>query len=228
MTSTTEKIRSRGHWDVTIHPSDFIEKRIPRVSELRDIVEKHAVNFRGWNFPHVSPEGAEIGVDWTQSEVDWSNYIEVWRFYQSGQFLFLGNIRQDWYDQSLFHKPSAAWAPGKLLSVGDTVFKLTEIFEFANRLAVGPLAASGMVIDIRLVGLKGRQLAIEDPNRTGFAYPRESHLSEFPMRYSLTTHELVARTRELAVDAAAEVFEHFDWSPGTEMLKGMQEELFQR
>jgi hypothetical protein len=222
------KIRQRGYWEVTLHPGAFVERRIAKLGELRKIIEDLSVRFRGWDFPHIDREGPILGTDWIESSVDWSNYVEYWRAYQSGQFIYIGGIRTDWYDQSIFEQPSNDWKPGQLLPIGDTIYRLTEIFEFANRLAIGPLAVDAMTVSIKLVGLKGRRLYIDNQNRSGFSFPRTAGIEEYPMTFSVLSPELVAKTRELALTAAEELFERFDWEPGHDMLAQWQNELFRR
>jgi hypothetical protein len=228
MNNLLKKIRERGYWQILFHPADFNEKRVTRIQDLAPIVRAAAVEFRGWDFPHISREGPTIGLDWIEDKVEWSEYFETWRFYQSGQFVYYGGIRTDWLDQSEFQAPMKQWRPGLLLPVTDTVFKFTEIFEFASRLSSGPLDAPHVTLRISLSGLDQRELWIDNPNRSGFHAPRKAAIPEYSQTFQLGRDQLLAETRQLAVVAAEELFARFNWTPGGEFLGVMQGELFRR
>jgi hypothetical protein len=53
--TTLAKIHTRGYWHVVIRPTSFEEKHIPDYADLFPIVEKHSVQLRGWDYPHVDP-----------------------------------------------------------------------------------------------------------------------------------------------------------------------------
>ena len=97
MSKLLEKIRSRGHWRVIIWPSTFVENRVPHRSSLLPILQKTSVDFKGWRFPHIdSFRIPDDGSDWIGQEIDWALCFELWRFYQSGQFIFYSGMLSDW------------------------------------------------------------------------------------------------------------------------------------
>src|SRR3989337_3033873 len=103
-----EKIKSRGYWRVVIRPGRFVEKRIRDITVLYPIIQKTTVELRGWDFPHVDPHiNPHIDVDWVGQESEWEEFLEIWRFYRSGQFVDLAGIPEDWRDQSKL------WPAGK-------------------------------------------------------------------------------------------------------------------
>lgn len=148
----------------------------------------------------------QIGLDWVQQWVEWSDHVEAWRLYQSGQFVFYGSIRDDWWDQSFWRRPGEDRKPGAILSVIDVVYRFAEIFEFAARLAMTEAGSETMTICITLVGLKERQLLFQDQWGEGFDYPRIAHIDSFPQTFSVFRQELVADPRLLALKASREVF----------------------
>jgi len=75
-------------------------------------------------------------MDWIGQEPEWEQYLELWRFYQSGQFVDFMGLDEDWRDQSKLWPPPGDWKPCLFLDVEETVFQLTEIFEFAARLSL--------------------------------------------------------------------------------------------
>jgi hypothetical protein len=226
MKETIEKIKSRGHWKVIIRPSDFEQNRISDLNRLKEIIPQVSVTLRGWSLPHIDRHNPiQVGLDWIQQEVEWSDHVEAWRLYQSGQFIFWGSIRDDWLDQSFWGPPPQGWEVGASISVIDVVFRFTEIFEFAARLSMTEAGGELMNIDVTLFGLKNRRLRIDSPSRAGFDYPRICHVESFPQQFSVSRQELVAEPKVLALKASKELFERFDWSPSIELLRGIQDEL---
>ena len=226
MNEVLNKLKSRGFWEIAIRPADFRKDRIPELQTLKHIITQSSVSLRGWSFPHISTKmDIQVGLDWIQQWVDWSDQIEAWRFYQSGQFAFYGSIRDDWRDQSFWGRPNEEWKPGTSLSVIDVIFHYTEIFEFAARLALTEAGSETIIIFIVLNGLKERQLRIDSPSRSGFDYPRVAHIESFPQTHSVLRQELVAEPRRLALKASKELFIRFDWTPNLELLRGLQDEL---
>lgn len=226
MIEIVEKIKSRGYWEVIIRPSDFRKDRIPELQELKRIVTQSAVMLRGWDFPHMdSRNPIQLGVDWVQQKVDWSTHVEHWRFYQSGQFHYLGSIHDDWLDQSIWGKSPENWQVGAFLSITDTVFRFTEVFEFAARLAMTEASGELMNINITLSGLKNRRLRMDNPTRAWFGYEYDCFIESFPQKISVSRQELVGESKSLALKASQQLFMRFNWTPAIEVLRGMQEEL---
>ena len=229
MSAVLQKAKSRGHWKVVIRPEEFRETRVPDFSTLSDLISRTTVAFRGWDFPHSDIHaGHDIGINWIGQEVDWSEHVETWRLYQSGQFVFIGSIFDDWQDQSIWEPPKADWRPGAYLPVMDTVFRFTEIYEFAARLALSYPGVDIVRVEITLVGLKGRTLRMDHRDRSGFITPRTCAIPEFPYSRSLPREQLAAEASDLALENTNELFTRFHWSPGVEFLRGMQEERNRR
>src|SRR5712692_4445961 len=162
MTPFEEEIRSRGHWWIVIHPVDYVPQRLP-LTELEQVLQRARVQLRGWDFPHVSDrDPITTRTKSIRGRTDWMYYRELWRFYQSGQFAYLLGIHEDWIERTDPGSFGARWGPppglaaqGPLLGVGDALFRITETFEFASRLAVTPAGGEAMQIKIEVHGLKG-------------------------------------------------------------------------
>src|SRR5918999_2600983 len=162
MNELLEKIRSRGYWKVIIRPATFVEKRISNTSDVYPILEKTSVQVRIWGFPHLdNNEKLGINVDWIGQEIAWEYYLELWRFYQSGQFVHLSGMAEDWLDRSRLSPPDQSWKPRTFLNVVGAVFRFTEIFEFAARLAFTAAGDEQMRLEITLSGLEGPTLWVD-------------------------------------------------------------------
>jgi len=221
-----DKIKSRGYWKVTVRPIRFVEKRIPEIRSLYPIIEKTAVHLRGWDFPHIAPRlEPHIDIDWIGQESEWEHHLEVWRFFQSGQILDVSSIMHDWRDQSTVWPSGQGWRPGAFLSVGDTLFRFTEIFEFAARLALTDAGDEHMHIGITVSGIRGRALVVDDPRRTPMFADYKASIQEFPYAIELPRAELIANPRELALRPTMELFWRFRWEPAPELLREQQEDL---
>lgn len=83
VSETVSKIKSRGFWEVIIRPLKFDKERIKSLSDCKEIIEESKVQFRGWDYPHISNNyGVRSGFDWTENLTDWSEHIEYWRLYE--------------------------------------------------------------------------------------------------------------------------------------------------
>ena len=225
MRELLEKIKARGYWRVVIRPNRFVDKRIENISILRDILQNTSVHLRGWDFPHIDSRNRHrFLLDWVEQEFEWEYYLEVWRFYQSGQFVYYGGLVLDWADQASFGKQGYP-SPRTILSVVDVVYRLTEIFEFASRLALSEAGDEQIHIEIELAGLRDRALWVDPAKRMPFPLEQVAAIEEFPYEINITLTRLIAESRELALKPALELFRRFGWDPNIEVLREMQSNL---
>jgi len=213
-----DKIRTRGYWRVVIRPTTFEEKHIPHYSDLFSIVEKNSVRLRGWDYPHIDYQSAPLrGGDWVGQEFDCQDEIEVWRFYTSGQFVHFFTIWGDWRDHSTHWPDEPGWKPGRFIYYVPTVYSFVEIFEFAARLALSPAGAASMSVEIQLHGLQGRQL-VETDSAFRFSQDYYTQMPEWNHRWEGSQTDLIARPRELAAEAARDLFARFGLDLSLESL----------
>jgi hypothetical protein len=209
---------------VVIRPRTFKKTRIAEKKLLFPLLEKTSVQFRGWDFPHLDHHNRPIiDLDWVGQECDYDDIIEVWRFYQSGQFIHISSIRYDWLDLSKWMRD---WKPGTVvLGIGETIFRFTEIFEFGSRLALTDAGDDQMHIEITVRGLRNRALWVDNPNRMPVRQSYTATIEAFPYEIDLPRTELIAAPRELALKPAAELFQMFGWETTLEQLRSQQAEL---
>src|SRR4030042_3042274 len=200
MTEIHDKITSRGHWEVIIRPTRFEQFHIEALPKCKEIISACAVSLRGWNYPHIQNPGNMI--DWVEDEIDWRDHIENWRFYQSGQFFHLFGCREDWVEEKL--------PQGKGLEIINTLFTITEIYEFAARLTGKGIFLEDIQIKICLNKMKGRQLFFWDSSR---------HLSRdyickmegLPLERTLQADKLLAEAKNYALNDFTKVMNWFNW-----------------
>ena len=216
--SIKDEIRSHGSWLVVIRPSRFIERRLGNYADLVPLVTDKAVSFRGWSFPHINRQTPpERGSDWVGQEISASHFREIWRMYQSGQFVHLSGMLEDWH--ALLHPDDRNWPKQKVLGVGHSLFRITEIFEFAARLAL--VVADGEEVVVRLES-KDSQDA-----RCGVSRLGSTRCYPIPFPKSTATPSSGERQPnnspqnpgEIALGGAVELFQRFGWDGSAEVLR---------
>lgn len=223
MTDLATKIRSRGYWRFVIRPVAFMPDRLA-FGELEDVVRRHVVQFRGWDFPHIDKEGFVYGADFVGSDTDWAHHVETWRLYQSGQFVHLSGMGLDWRDQSWVGRDTDDDEPK--LGITDTVWTITEAVEFAARLATTDIGNDGAInVAVEAGGLEGRVLYVDDHNRAPLIANHVARVQSFAVDRTPTRDELLANGDMLAIELAVEMFLRFGWRPNVENLRSVQEQL---
>jgi len=211
-----------------VRPATFVERRIPKLTDLFGVVEQASVHLRGWDFPFAerSASGVRLpsGVDWVGCEIDWNHYLESWRLYQSGQFVDVAGYHHDWRDQSNMW-PGAYDPSNSLLGVGDIVNSFIEIFEFAARFAFGSAGDDFIHVEIILYGLRNRLLVLDDPSRMPFFREYRCNIDEYPQSFDMSRIELKANTTALAEKALLDLFQHFNWDAPLEIIRNYHQQL---
>jgi len=229
MSAIKEKILTRGYWLVVIRPARFIEKRIPDISELYPLVQKNSVRLRGWGFPHLDLKNQhKIDIDWIGEDCEWEHYLSSWRFYQSGLFTHLSGMSIDWRDQSSFWPADENWKPGLLLGAGEVICQYTEIMEFAARLALSEAGGETMYVEIKSGNLDGRALYLDDRRKGGFFQEYKASINEYPFGREYPRTELIANSKNIAVNASVKLFKRFGWNVKQAQISSWQEEKIKR
>lgn len=223
MSAITDKIHSRGYWRIVIRPTVFLPDRI-QYKDLLPTLQRVSVQTRSIGFPHIDSyqplKYREL--KWIGHEFDFLNFIEAWRFYQSGQFAQRSAMWLDWRDQATGGVVPKGWVPGSGIGMNETVIRFTEIFELASRLSLAEPNLEGMRLDITICNIQGRFLFNENPMQTGFAHKYTTSILEFPYVKNFSRQELISQSAALALDASTEFFARFDWSPTKDFLKAIQ------
>lgn len=225
------------HWRVLFRPQTYERERIARLADCLRIVARNQVRLRGWDFPHLShhAEETETGANWVASWSSFMGHFEYWRFYQSTQFIYLGSIRErterDW-DQRLRTEAQshfgylgfdASNVPG-FLSIKNSIYTVTEYFEFASRLCQAEVYEGALDISIGLHGVNGFVLTT-DPDRFWHRV-YQSTADDLEKVWTLSTTDLIASSHNKALEAIVWFFERFGWTQvSTEVLRRDQEDF---
>jgi hypothetical protein len=227
MSALLEQIKSKGHWVVRIHPATYLPRRIDNILELRPLVQRLAVQFRGWDFPHTdSHQRPVIADNWVGEEIDWEGIRETWRIYQSGQFIYFGVFSLDWPGFAASNRRSQPFEPqGPALPIEDIVACYSEFLEFAARLSLSPLGAETMTVQVDANGLLDRHLCCWSPFRLGFIRPYIATLPSFAQGSDFRREALAADARSVAFNWARELVRRFEWEPAPGVLESIYNEI---
>jgi len=155
---TKKKIDSVGNIRIIFEPSIYQENLLPK-ENLKGILEKSRVSLRGWDFPHIPinvndnmkpPYSIGNGYEFY---TNFQEITEIFRFYQSGQFIGRIQMREDAIDKAL----GKTIEPGKYLDFLNTVYLITEITLFIKNLMENTDIFEGKLI-IEIDKTKGREL----------------------------------------------------------------------
>ncbi len=222
-----DQIRSRGHWHFVVRPVEFDADRVA-YEQLEGLVDRSRVSVRGWDLPHVrDPDPIERGAHWVGRHSAFDYNREIWRVHQSGQFVHIKGVRQDWRDHSELRPAGEDWQPGTRLGVSDCLYTLGEYYEFAKRYALNLPGGDAIVVRLQLFGLAGRELYVDDPNRAPFFEPYTTGMASFDFgRQVFRRPDLIAEPRDHAVSAAEQLFVRFGWTPDQGLLRGVLDQIW--
>lgn len=205
-------IHQTGYWRVIMHSTVFERQRIASPADCWRIVEESQVNQRGLGYPHIDRAQKVLDDDWVQCGVEWGNYIELWRFYQSGQFVHQFSVPEDREPLSLMGNrrgPSQVVDGPRRLSYLNVVYTVTEILEFARRLAYREVFDLTATVRIELHGMRDRQL-VAPAGRT-FPGNHVSRSDTICWEQTTLSAALIATAPALAIDAIVHILKRFQW-----------------
>lgn len=229
------KIKSRGYWRINFRPLVYNPQRIKNLPDCKKIIEECSVEFRGWDYPHFPRrEGEDTGLapgnNYYEGWIDWGAHKEIWRMYQSGQFIHYLALNEDWWEEDSWYSAELRKIPPKtILTVVGTVYHFTEIFEFLNRLTQKGIYDEGIEISILLGNTQNRRLEILDPMRAPFLreYKTGGKPIQFSQKYS--KEKILENSKTLALETIIYFFHRFGWDePNVEVIKNDQEKLISR
>lgn len=226
------------HWRVNMRPLPYEPERIPSLSAGFDLVQATKLSLRGWDYPHLShrPNQRGTGNRWIAAWSDFMNHIEYWRLYQSAQFLHLSVVREavqpEWRAQLRnaaeshgSYRTDVDWdnVPG-YFSLLNVLYTVTELFEFAARLAQRGVYQSELSMTIELKNVKGFVLTPElDRAWTDVCVASEANIGR---TWQLESRDLLSASSDVAIQASAWFFERLGWlNPATDVLRRDQEKF---
>ena len=227
-----KKIKSRGHWLINVRPVGYNPSRFKTLPRCQEAAEKTTVLLRGWDYPHSPKDGLIPKQDHVEGSVDWDTRKELWRLYQSGQFIHFLGLREDWFEQAEWFEPvHPEVKPGQILEPIFTVLTMTEVFEYLSRLASleERIFNEGSEVRIILHGASGRRLDVLDPRRTPLLGEYRCAINEVHFATTLSEKQLLTENRKRAISATIEIMTRFRWvNPPIAVFEDVQQKLYDK
>ncbi len=226
---TVDQLKKRGHYRINFRPLTFNESALT-LAQCKEFVEQNRVSLRGWDYPHFpsKDDGLVVGENYYEGWTNWAGYKELWRLYQSEQFLFLRGLREDWADESIFQDQDIE-ALSSLSVIGSLVYELAEACEFLARLRRAGLYSSGVQLQIALVNVRERQLVIRDRRRMPLVREYKATLESIVFRKTLSAEEVIVGSPALAIESIRFILDRFGWhDPSEELVDNEVAEYLQR
>ncbi|MDQ1327336.1 MAG: hypothetical protein QG641_616, partial [Candidatus Poribacteria bacterium] len=96
-----------------------------------------------------------------------------------------------------------------------TLYRITDIYEFSSRLAVNDVFGNGVIVSIKLEGMKDRELF--EPDRP-WVWKDVSKSDEIAVESKLPTLKFIASVHDEAINKTMEVYSHFGLTDYPRML----------
>lgn len=198
----------KAHYAIAMRPRT--PKNLP-LGELEDVVRDCRVWRRKFPYPYVPSGRMERHEDCIGASHVGGLHADEWRLYRSGQFSErLGLYEARWPPNQ---PPSAGCdAPlrERFLEPALTLYQISEVFQFASRLARS--IPDIWRIEIKLCDMQDRMLDIRVPERFGLYADYKCGVPEISLSAELDSWSLQARYADLAIEKALEVMDCFGWS----------------
>lgn len=218
-----EKIKTKGYFRVVLRPGTHQEERIKSLTECRTIIDQCKVSMRGWDFPHIDRDLFSNDQNFIFSGTDWSRYKELWRFYQSGQFIYLGGFGEDWLNETIgLFGPQDHSLGFKGFSIDGNLYRFTEIIELAARLVTKNVFDGLVNVEITLFDTLDRRLFFYEKGY--LVQEAKSVMPEINFKKTYTEDEVLTKGNEIALEIAQSFFERFNWQNlRIEVLRDIQQ-----
>lgn len=231
--SILEQIRRDPYFSLRLIPAS--DREMLSAETAKKLVHDSKVSLRGWDFPHVDLRRVHMGDRYLYTTVEFGRHLELWRFYLSGQFVYLGNLwdamdefqprlRQE-LDRDIFEATAEEKASVRgLTSFIGLIYSVTEFYLLAARLSQA-LGLQTIQIENRLHGVEGWALAAGDQNLIWHSF-FQCKIAEVNLDRTLDVQELVANPMTPAVSSIKRLFEAFNWLDASpQMIRQWQEKL---
>lgn len=237
-TSTLKDIKSGGYWVFHIDSARPKQNFNDSHPQLQEFVQQNKIELRGWDYPHFpTHNGERQGLSNIDGGIaSWCNadmMKEIWRLFFDGEFIHYDALNEDWYASDAWVANQAPYNTVSSHTVVDTInilFRLTEFFEFAKRLAISDFYNSDIMINIELRHVMDRRLVLLDQRRVplrGNYRSAQDTISAF--NKSVSVRDLRVESSNYALEAAVRVFHLFQWNTvSKDQLLADQQKLLER
>lgn len=218
-----ERIQAVGYWRVVLRPIVPLAERLS-FQQCGEEVSRARVSLRGWDYPHLSHRqddqgGAERGEDFLENWCDWHSQVEFWRMYRSGQFLSYNALDDD--------TDGDADPNNRHLNIVGTIYSVTEVIEFAHRLAANGLYRDGYSLNLSLHNTCGRYLDA-GRGRMPFLDFQRSNAESIYIERRVEPDTVEQGAVSTSTSVLLELFDAFGWNPDQNQIRADQEAFYRR
>lgn len=215
-----DRIHKKGYWRILFRPLEFHVALLHGKGQCEMVFEQAQVRNDRRAYPLAKPRRDLEGKDWIAGESDCPPFIEYWRFYESGQFVYHLAMEEE-------HMPFHPQFPSQAdkLNVPKSIEILTDMVEFAARLSYHGALTPAASLSFGLHGAEKRVLI----------WPNRATQSEFRFRdervqlaRQLEAEGLTGRSKEIALDLAVELFAKAGWNAERSLLSEEQDRHISR
>jgi hypothetical protein len=227
------EINKLGNITVIFEPNFFNENLIPK-RELQNILEKSKVSLRGWDFPHISSNDKDDGkrpyfISGNGIEfydcLSSFGVMEIFRFYQSGQFLAKFVL----YEDTIGKVREKEIKTGEYIDFLSLIYRITEISIFIKNLVENTEIEGGNLI-IELNNVKGRRMdSIFSTNIFPFFANYISGMNKIITNLKFSREEILNDSLSISRKLIGDIFTDFNWTNYSEqMIQTHQNNLINR
>jgi hypothetical protein len=225
-----KKIDSIGNMKVIFEPTIYSENRIQK-KDLQDVLEKTQVSMRGWSFPHIPREDRDDGKrpysigNGVEFYTSWQDMTEIFRLYQSGQFLAKFALREDTLGEVYGKKLEV----GKYLDFLGFIYKVTEIVSFIKNL-IDNTDIEGGRLTIEINKVMDRELeSIFSQNIFSFNAGYICRMDKISITREFNKEKISNEPLEISREFIKAVFDDFNWrNYSDQMIQTHQANLLNR
>ena len=221
-----QQIRQTGHWRIELRPLVYDRNRLASLTDCWAALDNAQVRLRGY-YPEL--DGTRTNLDTSvESALAGGANSKYLRLFQSGQFIHYFPVWEDFHQVPWESSRFPNGRPDKYLEIVATITRITEVFEFASRLAQRGVLSPNALVSISLRSTAERELVFWRISRfLSRHYRCASDEVVFHREYS--QEDLVGGSRELALTAIVHVFERFNWlEPPVAVFAEDQRKLFEK
>lgn len=224
-----KELEKIGNIKVTFEPFLYKKDRIAS-KDIIDIIKKCSVSLRGWSFPYIPRQDNELSKqpyfigDGIEFYINSDKFIELFRLYQSGQFL--GNFAL--YEDTIGESNGNKIPSGKYLDYISIIYKVTEIVLFIKNL-INNTDIEGGILNLEINKTKGRELqAIFSSNIISFGN-YICNIDKIIIEESFTKEKIIEDSLVISRELIKKIFNNFNWMDySDQVINSHQENLINR
>ena len=225
-----KEIREGAYWRVLQRPRRFVRERLP-LTKCREIVERSTVALRGWDYPHMNFEEVEWLDDSLSCNTSFHYFREFWRFFQSGQFVFLRRFKEDFFEAEARGKAAMQGifvpegiVPSGFSSIVEMIYCVTEFLDFSAQVARRIAPEESIYLEVSMNAVNHRVLYLDHESGRTFNRVLVATAPTLTWKQDLSPSELTVNHDAIAIEAVGHLLKRFAWSDWRKSEEFLREE----